>query len=83
MFISILISFEKKDNNKEIKYIRVLGFDKIGQKYLNSIKKSINIPLYTKFNKDLEFEYNVTKIYSMIVKDDSLIKKELSNLIRL
>ena len=83
MFISILISFEKKDNNKEIKYIRVLGFDKIGQKYLNNIKKSIKIPLYTKFNKDLEFEYNVTKIYSMIVKDDSLIKKELSNLIRL
>lgn len=81
MFISILLSFKKEDNDKDIKYIRVLGFDKQGQKYLNSIKKNIKVPLYTKFNKDLEFEYIVTKVYSMIINDKDLIKKELSNLI--
>ena len=82
MFISILLSFKKEDNDKEIKYIRILGFNINGQKYLNSIKKKVTIPIYTKFNKDLEYEYNVTKIYSLIVNDPELIKKELSNLIR-
>lgn len=83
MFISILLSFKKKDNDSNIKYIRVLGFNKNGQKYLNSIKKNIQIPIYTKFNKDLEFELKVTNIYSMIVNDKELNKKELNCLIRL
>ena len=82
MFISILLSFKKKDNEKDIKYIRVLGFNNTSQKYLNSIKKNIQIPIYTKFNKELEFELKVTNIYSMIVNDKELNKKELSNLIR-
>ena len=82
MFISILLSFKKKDNEKDIKYIRVLGFNNIGQKYLNSIKKDVKAPIYTKFNKDLEFELKVTNIYSMIVNDEELNKKELSSLIR-
>ena len=82
MFISILLSFKKKDNEKDIKYIRVLGFNNIGQKYLNSIKKDVKVPIYTKFNKDLEFELKVTNIYSMIVNDEELNKKELSSLIR-
>ncbi|MBR4830314.1 MAG: nucleotidyltransferase [Bacilli bacterium] len=82
MFISILLSFKKKDNDKTIKYIRVLGFNTIGQKHLNSIKKNIKIPIYTKFNKDLEFELKTTNIYSMIVNDKELNKKELSSLIR-
>jgi predicted nucleotidyltransferase len=83
MFISILLSFKKKDNDKDIKYIRVLGFNTNGQKYLNSIKKKIKVPIYTKFNKDLEFELKVTNIYSMIVNDKELNKKELNSPIRL
>ena len=83
MFISILISFKKKDNERNIKYIRVLGFNKIGQEYLNSIKKKVKVPIYTKFNKDLEYELKVTNIYSMIVNDNELNKKELNGLIRL
>lgn len=31
-----------------IEYIRILGFDPIGQEYLSSIKKSIEVPLITK-----------------------------------
>ena len=82
MFISILLSFKKEDNESDIKYIRVLGFSNNGQKYLNSIKKNIEVPIYTKFNKDLEFELKCTNIYSMIVNDKELNKKELSSLIR-
>lgn len=82
MLLHILVSFTKEEanNNKDVKYIRVLGFNKNGQKYLNKIKKDIKIPIYTKFNKDLEFELKITNIYSLI-NDDDLIKKEIRNLI--
>lgn len=78
MLLHILISFTKEDakNMKKIEYIRVLGFNKKGQKYLNTIKKSINIPIYTNFNKNLEYELKITSIY-----DINLIDKEISNLI--
>ena len=66
---------------KELRYIRVLGFDKKGREYLNSIKKEVDLPIYTNFNKDMELELKVTKIYSQIVNDPSLIKKEIKNII--
>jgi hypothetical protein len=83
MFIHILTSFTKEeaDKRKELKYIRILGFNKKGREYLNSIKKEVDIPIYTNFNKDLELELKVTKIYSQIVNDSSLIKKEIKNII--
>ena len=83
MLIHILTSFTKEEANKrkDIRYIRVLGFNKKGRLYLNSIKKKIKIPIYTNFNKDLELELKVTKIYSLIVNDESLIKKEIKNII--
>ena len=83
MFIHILTSFTKEEakKRKEIKYIRVLGFNKKGREYLNSIKKQIKVPIYTNFNKELELELKVTKIYSQIVNDPSLIDKEIKNII--
>ena len=83
MLIHILTSFTKEEakNRKEIKYIRVLGFNKKGREHLNSIKKDIPIPIYTNFNKNLELELKVTEIYSFIVNDESLIRKEIRNLI--
>ena len=82
MLLHILVSFTKDDakNRKSINYIRVLGFNEKGQQYLKHIKKDISIPIYTNFNKNLEFELKITSIYSMINKDD-LIKKEISNII--
>ena len=79
MLLHILVSFTKEDwvNMKEINYIRVLGFNKNGQKYLNLIKKSINIPIYTNFNKELEYELKITSIY-----DINLVNKEINNLIK-
>ena len=83
MFIHILTSFTKEEasKRKEIKYIRILGFNKKGRTYLNSIKKEVEVPIYTNFNKELELELKVTKIYSQIVNDPSLIKKEIKNII--
>ena len=40
-------------------------------------EKQVEIPIYTNFNKDLELELKVTKIYAQIVNDPSLIKKEI------
>ena len=83
MLIHILTSFTKEEakKRKDIRYIRVLGFNKKGRLYLNSIKKKVKVPIYTNFNKDLELELKVTKIYSLIVNDESLIKKEIKNII--
>lgn len=82
MLIHILTDFKKNDFNNELSYIRVLGFNSNGKKYLNTIKKNVSIPLITNYKsnlyKELDIEYRVTKIYSLIVKDDSLIKKELN-----
>ena len=86
MLLNILVSFTKEENeNKIINYIRILGFNKNGQKHLNSIKKEVNIPIYTKFNKEMENELKYTSIYASVFnKDyfDYLIKKEITELIR-
>ena len=81
MFIHILTSLTKEEKDLKIDYIRVLGFNKKGQKYLNKIKKDTLIPIITNYKSInsplLEKEYLSTKIYSIIVNDNSLIKKEL------
>ena len=45
MFVHILCSFTKEEASrcKEIRYIRILGFNNKGKSYLSSIKKSINL----------------------------------------
>lgn len=77
ILLSILIGFYKKDFNKEINYIRVLGFNKNGRKYLNKIKKEIKIPIYTNYKKEMNLELKATSIY-----DSELIKKEINGLIK-
>lgn len=82
MFIHILTSFTKEESkNIDISYVRILGFNKKGKDYLNKIKKDMAIPLITGYKKNndkvLDIEYRVTKIYSIITNDDSLIFKEL------
>ena len=64
-------------------YIRLLGFNDKGKKYIKSIKKEINIPLISNYsnNKDLlEFEYKANLIYSLKQNNiNEYIKKELNN----
>ncbi len=87
MCIHILTSFTKEENeNKALDYIRILGFNSKGQRYLNKIKKEINIDVYTKFNKNLEYELKIANIYSIIFDNkykDEIIKKEITGLIKL
>jgi len=73
--IHILCGYIKQECN--IKYIRVLGFNKKGQNYLNKVKKSIDIPILTNFKSILDYELQVSKIYSLIT-DNEVLKKELN-----
>lgn len=85
MLIHILVCFTKKDKElyKKPNYIRVLGMNNTGKEYLSKIKKEINLPLISKFDKDLlDFEYKVSVIYSMLVNNPSLIEQEYKNKIQ-
>ena len=80
MFVHILTGFTKEEaKNIKTSYIRVLGFNKKGQKYLNKIKKECEIPIITKFeknNKMLQIEDRVSKIYNLKISDDKLEEYE-------
>lgn len=83
MLNHILCSFTKdeRDMTKDIEYIRILGFDEIGQKHLNSIKDNIDIKILNKFDtsyKALEIEKRVSSIYSMIISD--IMDREIKNI---
>lgn len=83
MLNHILCSFTKdeRDQVKTIEYIRILGFDEIGQKHLNSIKDDIDIKILNKFDtsyKALEIEKRVSSIYSMIMSN--IMNKEIKNI---
>lgn len=73
----ILCSYIKDENIKELEYIRILGFNLKGQKYLNKIKKDINLPILNSYDtkyRALCVEKRVTDIYSLIQEDISNIE---------
>ncbi|MFD1419508.1 nucleotidyltransferase [Lactiplantibacillus songbeiensis] len=52
-------------------YVRVLGFNQTGQTYLHQVKKSLNLPLYTKINQKLRLhemalDYRAGRVYELI-----------------
>lgn len=88
MFTHILCNFTKAEAStfKNITYLRLLGFSNNGQKYLNFIKKSLTLPLITKFNKEndkmLELEFRTTCVYASTLSNEdkrNLIEKEYKN----
>lgn len=88
MLIHILCNFTKEQANKwhDISYIRVLGFSRKGQKYLNDIKKEMSLPLVTTFSRCqdemLKYEQTVTSIYASVFtqeKQNEIIKSEYQN----
>ena len=86
MLIHILCNFTKDmaKKYKDITYIRVLGLNNTGSKYLNSIKKDIDIPIISKVTREkdemLEYEIETTKIYD-IIGNENIVKKEFDKII--
>lgn len=84
MLIHILIGLTKQDKleHQRNEYIRILGMSKNGQKYLNSIKKDVNLPIVTKFNNNnniiRNYELKCAQIYKILTNDD-VLTFELSN----
>jgi len=86
MFVHILVGFTKEDAkdllNSKLKYIRVLGFTKIGRKHLNTIKKEIDIPIITNYSNSkglLDLENRVNSILCInlpLNKQKEFIEKE-------
>ncbi len=86
MFSHILCGFTKEEAKvAKIDYIRVLGFDELGRKYLNSIKAKVNIPITSKYvtGKYLTFdiERRVSNIYSLLIGNnkDNFLNDEMKN----
>lgn len=63
MFIHILIGLTKEDNsNTKLDYIKVLGFNNEGKKYLNKVKKKSKIPI-TINRESLVYDYEMKASY--------------------
>ena len=62
--LCILLSIKKEDKVLP-NYIRVLGFNKKGQKYLKTLK-DVNIITNIKNNKDFELEISTDKLYCFL-----------------
>ena len=81
ILIHILCSFTKDQASKmkDIEYIRVLGFNKKGQTYLNQIKKNSIVRIITNCkavdNEMLSLEHKISDIYNLIT--DNSFKDKL------
>ena len=82
MLIHILCSFTKEEAKmmNDISYIRVLGFNKQGQNYLQKIKKDTKVPIVTNCknieSKMLNLEHKISDIYNLITNNDFKDKLE-------
>ena len=84
MLLHILTNFTKEEAQSiKIDYIRLLGFTNAGQKYLNSIKKDINIPIITRYKPNisnlLDLEFRANSIYAFVTNNFELIKLEYNS----
>ena len=86
MFIHIFLNIRKNDTAKlkEINYIRVLGFSKIGREFMKKRKKEIGVPIITNYsdldNSNLDFELHITYLYNMVTNQNKMNLIELKSI---
>ena len=66
LMIYILFNITNDDYNNFKDYIRILGFNNKGKKYLNTIKKDINIPIISNYSNGGDLLYLERRIYSVL-----------------
>ncbi|MDD4705626.1 MAG: nucleotidyltransferase [Bacilli bacterium] len=75
MLFHILIGLKKENNNiVKLEYIKLLGFNEKGLKYINKIKKTIDIPLSRKISKDYisqQYELKSSLIYDLLTNQNT------------
>lgn len=85
MLLHILVGLKKEfvKKHQEIEYIRILGFNDRGKKYLHQVKKEVNIKIISKFEKNhsaiLDLELKATEVYSLAKNENNLILGEYQN----
>jgi len=75
--VHILCGLEK-NYNLHNQYIRILGFNSFGQKYLSSIKKKINLPIVYSYKENISSIFDMEYVSSLIY-DYDLGKLEYKN----
>lgn len=78
MLVHLLLNITKEDATITPDYLNILGFNQKGKKYLNVIKKNINLPLQNKDSRIKEIELKASLIYDLLTGENTQ-KKELSN----
>ena len=74
MLVHILLGFTKEDNfNKNLDYIKVLGFTKNGKNYLNKFRKELKGTLGIKYDTIIyKYEIRSAHIYSLLTEEEVL-----------
>lgn len=79
MLIHILLGIKKEYTKEKITYLNIIGLSQNGKKYLNSIKKDINIQLKPDKNSIIyKLDIKASIIYDMLTSKNEY-KKELAN----
>ena len=72
MLIHILIGLLKYDNNLNMDYIKILGFNTKGQEYLNGIRKNLNISIKANHDSKIyEYELRAALIYDILTNSNT------------
>lgn len=65
----LLLNISKEDVLKQKDYLRILGFNEVGRKYLNQVKGDVSLPLITRQTKEqhqlLALNNRVDRIYQL------------------
>lgn len=80
MLIHILLGLKKEDiNTINFNYINILGFNKLGKKYLNNIKKDIEIPLSVN-KSDIVYKYEIkaSLLYDLLTNSNTFKYENLN-----
>jgi len=74
MFIHILLGFTKEDNyNKNLDYIKVLGFNKTGKNYLNKYRKDLKGTLGVNYDSLIyKYEMRAAHIYEILSEEETI-----------
>lgn len=80
LILYILLNVDKKFENSNAYYLRVLGMNNNGKKYISSLPKEIKKQIITSFknidNELVNMELKTTKLYGIITNNYDLYKEE-------
>lgn len=80
LILNILLNIPKKMENTFSYYLRIMGMNAIGKKYINTLPKDIKNNIITSFknnnNEIVKIELTSTKLYGIICNNNELYNEE-------